>query len=124
MKNYRPSTTFQEKLNYVYGHFARFWMVFVMLVACGMTVDQVAAQGLVAFSPASASFGNVDEGSSKALSMTIWNDDSKLDTSLVSGLKYTDATVTAGTTYKFVVTAVDSLGLESAYSAAISATEP
>jgi hypothetical protein len=49
---------------------------------------------------------------------------SKLDTSLVTGLKYTDATVAAGTTYQYVVTAVDSLGLKSACSAAISATVP
>jgi P pilus assembly chaperone PapD len=48
----------------------------------------------------------------------------KLDSSLVTGLKYTDVTVTAGTTYKYVVTAVDSLGLESVYSSAISATVP
>jgi fibronectin type 3 domain-containing protein len=49
---------------------------------------------------------------------------SRLDASLVAGLQYTDSTVTAGTTYKYVVTAVDSLGLESAYSAPISATVP
>jgi len=49
---------------------------------------------------------------------------SKLDTSLVTGLKYTDATVAAGTTYQYVVTVVDSMGLESACSAAISATVP
>jgi HYDIN/CFA65/VesB-like, Ig-like domain/Abnormal spindle-like microcephaly-assoc'd, ASPM-SPD-2-Hydin len=48
--------------------------VFVTLVAGGMTANQVAAQRLVVFSPASASFGNVNEGSSKTLSMTIWND--------------------------------------------------
>jgi P pilus assembly chaperone PapD len=49
---------------------------------------------------------------------------SKLDSSLITGLKYTDVTVTAGTTYKYVVTAVDSLGLESAFSSATSATVP
>jgi fibronectin type 3 domain-containing protein len=43
---------------------------------------------------------------------------------LITGLKYTDVTVAAGTTYKYVVTAVDSLGLESAYSAPTSATVP
>jgi fibronectin type 3 domain-containing protein len=42
----------------------------------------------------------------------------------VTGLKYTDVTVTAGTTYKYVVTAVDSLGLESAFSLPIAATVP
>jgi fibronectin type 3 domain-containing protein len=35
---------------------------------------------------------------------------SKLDTSLVTGLKYTDATVAAGTTYQYVVTAVGFAG--------------
>ena len=49
---------------------------------------------------------------------------SKLDSSIVTGLKYTDVTVTAGTTYKYVVTAVDSLGMESAFSLPISATVP
>lgn len=49
---------------------------------------------------------------------------SKLDSSIVTGLKYTDVTVTAGTTYKYVVTAVDSLGLESAFSLPIAATVP
>ena len=47
---------------------------------------------------------------------------SKLDSSIVTGLKYTDVTVAAGTTYKYVVTAVDSRGLESAFSLPISAT--
>jgi fibronectin type 3 domain-containing protein len=49
---------------------------------------------------------------------------SELDSSLVPGLKYTDATVAAGTTYKYVVTAVDTQGLESTYSTAITATVP
>lgn len=48
----------------------------------------------------------------------------KLDSSLVTGLKYTDATVAAGTTYKYVVTAVDTLGLESTFSEAITAAVP
>ena len=48
----------------------------------------------------------------------------KLGTSVVSGLKYTDATVASGTTYKYVVTAVNSSGAESGYSGAISATVP
>ena len=74
MRNYGPNTKFQEILSYVGGRFARLLMVFVTLVAGGMTANQVAAQGLVVFSPASASFGNVNEGSSKTLSMTIWND--------------------------------------------------
>jgi fibronectin type 3 domain-containing protein len=47
---------------------------------------------------------------------------SKLDSSMATGLKYTDVTVAAGTTYKNVVTAVDSRGLESAFSLPISAT--
>jgi fibronectin type 3 domain-containing protein len=49
---------------------------------------------------------------------------SKLDSSIVTGLKYTDVTVAAGTIYKYVVTAVDSLGLESAFSLPISAAVP
>jgi P pilus assembly chaperone PapD len=48
----------------------------------------------------------------------------KLDSSLVTGTKFTDATVAAGTTYKYVVTAVDTLGLESAFSEAITAVVP
>ena len=47
---------------------------------------------------------------------------SRVDSSLVTGLKYTDVMVAAGTTYKDVVTAVDSVGLESTYSAAMAAT--
>jgi hypothetical protein len=46
------------------------------------------------------------------------------DSSIVTGLKYTDVTVTAGTTYNYVVTAVDSVGMESAFSLPISATVP
>jgi len=49
---------------------------------------------------------------------------SKLDGSIVTGLKYTDVTVATGTTYKYVVTALDSRGLESAFSLPISATVP
>ena len=49
-------------------------MLFSTLLAGGMAANQVAAQGLVVFSPTSASFGNVNEGGSKTLSMTIWND--------------------------------------------------
>src|SRR5208283_1875144 len=74
MRNYGPNTKFQEKLSCVGGRFARLLMVFVALVAGGMTANQVAAQGLVVFSPASASFGSVNKGSSQTLSMTIWND--------------------------------------------------
>jgi hypothetical protein len=48
----------------------------------------------------------------------------KLVTSPVSGLNYTDATVTGGTTYKYAVTAVDSAGMESAYSTPVSVTVP
>ena len=48
----------------------------------------------------------------------------RLSESLLRVMKYTDVTVTAGTTYKYVVTAVDSLGLESAFSLPIAATVP
>ncbi len=43
---------------------------------------------------------------------------------LLSGLKFTDTSVTAGTTYSYVVTAVNSAGAESAQSGAISAKIP
>ena len=49
---------------------------------------------------------------------------SRLVTSLVSGVKYTDTAVTSGTKYTYVVTAVDSAGTESQYSSAASATVP
>jgi ribosomal protein S8E len=49
---------------------------------------------------------------------------SRLVTSLVSGLKYTDTAVVAGTTYKYAVTAVDTAGIESAYSSAVTVTVP
>ena len=48
----------------------------------------------------------------------------KLVTSPISGLNYTDTTVAAGTAYRYVVTAVDSAGMESAYSAPASVTVP
>ena len=48
----------------------------------------------------------------------------KLDSALVTGLKFTDATVAAGTTYKYIVTAVDTLGLESTCSEAITTAVP
>ena len=48
----------------------------------------------------------------------------KLVTSPISGLNYTDTTVVAGTAYTYVVTAVDSAGMESAYSAPVSVTVP
>jgi len=48
----------------------------------------------------------------------------RLETSPVSGLSYTDTTVVSGTTYLYAVTAVDALGIESNYSAAVSATIP
>ena len=48
----------------------------------------------------------------------------KLVTSPISGLNYTDTTVAAGTAYTYVVTAVDSAGMESAYSATASVTVP
>jgi len=48
----------------------------------------------------------------------------RLETSPVSGLSYTDTTVVSGTTYLYAVTAVDASGIESNYSAAVSATIP
>jgi HYDIN/CFA65/VesB-like, Ig-like domain len=48
----------------------------------------------------------------------------RLTGSLVNTLKYTDTAVSAGTTYKYAVTALDSAGTESGYSGAISATVP
>jgi uncharacterized membrane protein len=74
MRNCRPNTKFHEKLNDLAGRFVRLSMVFATLLVCGMTADRVSAQGLVIFSPTSASFGSVNEGSSKTLSLTIWND--------------------------------------------------
>ena len=74
MKNHGPNTNLHEKLCDVGVRFARLLLVFVTMLAGGMAANQVAAQGLVVFSPTSASFGNVNEGSSKTLSMTIWND--------------------------------------------------
>jgi len=48
----------------------------------------------------------------------------KINSSLVSGLAYTDSNVTSGTTYYYVTTAVDSSGSESAYSNQASAAIP
>jgi len=48
----------------------------------------------------------------------------RLVTSPVSGLSYTDTTVVSGTTYLYAVTAVDASGVESSYSAPVSATVP
>jgi len=48
----------------------------------------------------------------------------KINSSLVSGLTYTDSDVTGGTTYYYVTTAVDSSGSESAYSNQASAAIP
>src|SRR5215472_8383008 len=48
----------------------------------------------------------------------------KINTSLVTGLAYTDANVTSGTTYYYVTTAVDSIGNESTYSNQASAAVP
>jgi fibronectin type 3 domain-containing protein len=49
---------------------------------------------------------------------------SRLVTSLVNELRYTDTAVAAGTTYKYAVTAVDTAGVESAYSAPVTVTVP
>ncbi|HKD49574.1 MAG TPA: choice-of-anchor D domain-containing protein [Candidatus Acidoferrum sp.] len=48
----------------------------------------------------------------------------KINSSLVSGLTYTDSDVTSGTTYYYVTSAVDSSGSESAYSNQASAAIP
>ena len=48
----------------------------------------------------------------------------KLNSSLVTTLTYTDATVQSGTTYYYVITAMDSSGVESAYSTAVQAQIP
>jgi hypothetical protein len=48
----------------------------------------------------------------------------KLNSSLVSGLAYTDSSVQNGTTYFYVTTAVDSGGKESTYSNEVSAVIP
>ena len=48
----------------------------------------------------------------------------KINSSLVAGLNYTDSTVQSGTTYYYVGTAVDSIGNESVYSNEVSATVP
>jgi HYDIN/CFA65/VesB-like, Ig-like domain/Cep192 domain 4 len=48
----------------------------------------------------------------------------KIDSSLVAALNYTDSTVQSGTTYFYVTTAVDSSGSESLYSNEVSATVP
>ena len=48
----------------------------------------------------------------------------KINTSLVAGLNYTDSTVQSGTTYFYVTTAVDSSGNESVYSNEVSAPIP
>ena len=48
----------------------------------------------------------------------------KINSSLVSGMTYTDSNVSGGTTYFYVTTAVDSTGNESAYSNQASAAIP
>ena len=48
----------------------------------------------------------------------------KIDTSMISTPSYTDAAVTAGQTYYYVATEVDSTGLESSYSSEVSAMIP
>jgi fibronectin type 3 domain-containing protein len=49
---------------------------------------------------------------------------SKVTATPVATTSYTDSTVTAGATYFYVVTAVDSAGNESAFSSEVSATIP
>ncbi len=48
----------------------------------------------------------------------------KVNSSLVAGLTYSDSTVQSGTTYYYVTTAVDSTGMESTYSNQVSAAIP
>jgi fibronectin type 3 domain-containing protein len=48
----------------------------------------------------------------------------KINSSLITGLTYTDSTVVSGTQYFYVATAVDSSGNESVDSGAVSATVP
>jgi hypothetical protein len=48
----------------------------------------------------------------------------KINTSLIAGLTYTDASVTSGTTYYYVTTAVDSSGNESTFSNQATAVIP
>jgi fibronectin type 3 domain-containing protein len=48
----------------------------------------------------------------------------KLNSSLDAGVNYTDSTVAAGSTYFYVVTSVNSTGMESADSIAASAVVP
>jgi fibronectin type 3 domain-containing protein len=48
----------------------------------------------------------------------------KLNSALIAATTYTDSTVQASTTYFYVVTSVDSSGVESADSAEVSATVP
>jgi HYDIN/CFA65/VesB-like, Ig-like domain len=74
MTNHGPITESQEKLNMVGGRVVRLLMVLATLPGILLTANRTAAQGLVVFSPTSASFGSVNEGSSKTLSITIWND--------------------------------------------------
>lgn len=49
---------------------------------------------------------------------------SKINSSLVSALNYTDSSVQGGTTYYYVVTAVDNTGMESSYSNMATAVVP
>jgi bacillopeptidase F len=49
---------------------------------------------------------------------------SKINTSLVSGVSYTDSTVQSSTTYYYVATAVDGSGNESTYSNQATANVP
>jgi hypothetical protein len=49
---------------------------------------------------------------------------SRVDTSMISTTSYVDAGVTAGQTYYYVATELDSTGTESAYSSQVSATIP
>src|SRR6516162_708103 len=73
MRNHGANTNFHQKTSAVSGRFVRLLMLFATLLAGGVAANRVAAQGLVVFNLTSASFGSVNEGGSRTLSMTIWN---------------------------------------------------
>ncbi|HEX8926484.1 MAG TPA: choice-of-anchor D domain-containing protein [Terriglobales bacterium] len=90
----------------------------IALTGTGATAT-VAHQVTVAWSEAASVTGfNVYRSSTSGSSYT------KINTSLISTTSYVDTAVSAGATYYYVVTAVDSNGVESAYSTQASATVP
>jgi hypothetical protein len=74
MKNYGPKANFQLKRSGAGGQGIRVALVCAVILVGGITASQAAgAQGPLEFSPTSASFGSIDAGTSKMLSMTILN---------------------------------------------------